>query len=202
MSNPALRERLFRLSLREMLVLVTLAALAIVSLKYASDLWLAVIAALTMILCFVALIIAAIDRGGRQAFAIGFSLVAIGYWGIIINGARTGPDNGRIALNFSSGRLPTTVLLGRLYSAVREAHWFDPNTHEEVFGYRPDETRSLLPGRGGPPFAPAPYLSNVPKQQDFMPIGHCWWAILLGYVGGYFGRFVYLRRVQEQPASN
>jgi hypothetical protein len=30
-----------------------------------------------------------------------------------------------------------------------------------------------------------------------MPTGHCWWALILGYAGGQFGRFVYARRVRE-----
>jgi hypothetical protein len=36
----------------------------------------------------------------------------------------------------------------------------------------------------------------------FLPIGHFWFALLLGYLGGHFARFVYLRRLKDQaPAT-
>jgi hypothetical protein len=38
---------------------------------------------------------------------------------------------------------------------------------------------------------------DMPRTEIFGPIGHCWWALLLAYLGGWVARFVYLRRVAE-----
>jgi peptidoglycan hydrolase-like protein with peptidoglycan-binding domain len=41
-----------------------------------------------------------------------------------------------------------------------------------------------------------------PPREVFMPIGHCWWAVLLGYFGGLFGLVTYRRRTKEpQPPA-
>jgi hypothetical protein len=36
---------------------------------------------------------------------------------------------------------------------------------------------------------------------DFASVGHFWWALFLGCLGGHFARFVYLRRVKEQKTE-
>lgn len=180
---------LFRLSLRELFVLVACVALAVVSLKYASDMWMAAVAALTMISCFAALIVAVVDRGPRQAFAIGFSLVAIGYTGLLISGLQKD-----VEYNFASGRLPTTLLLRRAYANLRAPKWTDPNTREPMPNDEALAQRNLVGATSGGPAGNGPYLVNYPKEAVFMPIGHCWWTLALAYAGGRFAGHVYLRR--------
>lgn len=41
---------------------------------------------------------------------------------------------------------------------------------------------------------PHVYQSSVPLLENFLPIGHCWWALLLGYIGGLFTTYVFQRR--------
>jgi hypothetical protein len=182
-----------RISLREMLALVAFVALAIASLKNATDVWLAFVAAATMLTAFAALIVAVIDRGPRQAFAIGFSLVFAGYWAMLVYGVQADAE-----LNFSSGRMPTTLLLRRAYASMREACWFDPNTRQIISDSEALAQRKALGiTRMQQGFASGPYLSNVPKESFFMPIGQCWCAILLGYAGGRFARYVHIRRERD-----
>lgn len=201
MPNSKSRVTLFRLSLRAMLVLVAFVALAVTSLEYASDAWVAIAGAVTMSVCFAAFIIAFVDRGSRQAFAIGFSLVAISYWAVLIVGAQKAGSNS-LELDFSFGRLPTTVLLKNLYSAVRKTYWKDPNTHQVIPGYDPaTQNQERSGGKVLGTYSPGPYMANEPRREDFMVIGHFWWTLILGYVGGRFARWVYRGRCDEPSPS-
>jgi hypothetical protein len=183
----------FRLSLRELFVFVALVALAVVSLKYASELWLALVAAITMVVCFAALIVAVVDRGPRQAFAIGFTLVAVGYTALLVGELPKDIDS-----SLPSARLPTTLLLRHMYFSMRTPRWTDPNTREPMPNDEALAQRRLLgPNRtafGGN----GPYLVNYPKESVFIPIGHCWWTLALAYAGGRFARHIYVRRQREE----
>jgi hypothetical protein len=44
------------------------------------------------------------------------------------------------------------------------------------------------------------YRATVPQLWYVLPIGHYWFALLFGYLGGHFARFVYVRRMKEQAA--
>jgi hypothetical protein len=170
-----------RISLRELLLLVTLVALAIASLKYASELWLAIVAGLAMIAFFVTGIVAVVDRGPRQAFAIGFALTMIAYGLMLTSGQNTQGPRGNVSsknIEFHpwKGRLPTTRLL-------RYAHMVVNEPQQETWG------------GGGFPMRTT--MVEHPRREVFMPVGHCWWALLLGYLGGRFALFVYVRRMRE-----
>jgi hypothetical protein len=39
-------------------------------------------------------------------------------------------------------------------------------------------------------------LQKVPFDEEFFRIGHCLWALMLGFVGGVFARSVYQRRAE------
>jgi peptidoglycan hydrolase-like protein with peptidoglycan-binding domain len=78
----------------------------------------------------------------------------------------------------------------------------DPQTGSILAAYAPKlSVVSSTPGSlrfGG---SPASYR-EIPQRAIFMPIGHCWWAILLGYVGGVFARMIYLRRTGDDKRSS
>jgi hypothetical protein len=256
--NPS-SQRVFRLSLREVFVLVALVALAIPSLKYASELWLALVAAVSIISLFVALIVAVVDRGLRQAFAIGFALIMAGYGLIVISSPTREFDQWE-------GRLPTTQLLRYTYSAVDRSEWnpvvvplqmgatgvqvevlqrmlnarvtpspnlqvdgdfgsltnqavkwfqrqaalnatgdVDTNTWKAL-GLVFDSTslQPVVPAYANPnasdlgfSYGAGSSFHAVPPRENFMHIGHYWWALLLGYAGGHFARFVYWRRIGD-----
>jgi len=197
---------MFRLSLRELLSFVALVALGITSLRYASDAWLALVAGVTMIALFVALIVAVVDRGPRQAFAIGFALTAIAYGAVLMTGQTTRGNSGNVTsinveFNTWEGRLPTTRLLRYVHTAVEHGGYYDFKTGVEVPDY--DPAKDPRPRMGGGGFGGAGGFSTisyreVPPSGVFMPIGHCWWVLLLAYAGGLLARYVYWRRVREQ----
>jgi hypothetical protein len=202
MSETMPREKWFRISLRELLVVVSLVALSVASLKFANDFWLAVVAGLAMIALFASLIIAAVDRGPRQAFAIGFALTMIAYGIILTTGQRTRGSGGsvnseNIEFDQWAGHLPTTRLLGYFHMAVERNEWRDMNG-KVVPGYAPNQGQGINAGGFGGSFAASVYFQEVPPREIFMPIGHCWWALLLGCVGGYSARFVYKRRIRDE----
>ena len=204
-SNTAPHERLLRLSLREMIALMALVALAIASLTFANEAFLALVAGVTMLALVAALIIAVVDRGPRQAFAIGVALTMIAYGLILTTGQSTSGSGGsvrskNIEFDQFAGRLPTTRLLRYLHTAVQRSEWIDPFTRKVIPNYDPNNPTilpSVLAGSGAGGRATAgggASLREIPPRSIFMPIGHCWWALLLGYAGGLFGQFVYARR--------
>lgn len=192
MADPTPRERLFRISLRELLLLLALCAVAIVSLRYASGPWQLVVFTITMVAAFVAAIVAVVDRGARQAFAIGFALSMALYGLIFLYGSARATDGRNLELNPQAGRLPTSRLLEPVYKALVEVRWIDLRTGQEVPGHDPTSASAA-----GASFVTA---DERPERGAFMRIGHCWWALLLGYLGGWFARWVYLQRNREPAA--
>ena len=111
---------MFRVSLREMFLLVAAVALAIVSLNYATVLWQAIIGLMVMLLAMVALITSLVDRGARRAFWIGFAVAMLGYLLIVINAHKftLAPTEQNVELDAHQGRLPTSLLLQHFYAGI------------------------------------------------------------------------------------
>lgn len=173
---------MFRLSLRELLMLVAIVAFATASLKYASELWLALVTGVTTFAFCAALIVAAVDRGLRQAFALGFALTMVAYGATLMTGDRTVGFGGNmhsknIEFDPWEGRLPMTRLLRYIHIAVNE-------------NVQIQQTQPFV--------GPVTSIMERPPREIFMPIGHCWWALLLAYVGGRFAASIYGRRIREQ----
>lgn len=187
MPDSTPRERLLRLSLRELLVLIALAATAIVSLQFASAGWETVVATIVIVAFALAAIVALVDRHARQAFAIGFAVSMVIY-GVVLAGASFNSQGASLEFNPDTGKLPTTRLLRPVFAAIVKTRWIDFRTGQEVPGYDPQN-----PG----PDMQFVSLDERPERSAFMRIGHGWWALVLGYLGGWFGRFVYLRRIRE-----
>jgi hypothetical protein len=198
MSDPAPPSATFRLSLREFFALIAAIVAGCAALRYANDWWLTAVGAVTLVALMASVIVAVVDRGSRQAFAIGFAACMAIYATLLAVGNE---------LNPWAGRLPTTRLLAPVYESLREQSFQNAKTGEFVL-------RSQLPagaildnevqgGRVGASAANAAITSGLyfrsrgytPPGELFMPIAHCLWALALGYVGGHFGRHVYARRV-------
>jgi predicted PurR-regulated permease PerM len=177
---------LFRLSLRELLMLIAMVALAIASMKYASPAWRTCVYAITMAIFMWAAVIAVVDRGSRQAFAIGMVILMVIYGVLVVNGAAGRSQGGNREMNPSSGRLPTTRIVKYLFPITESVQWFDRRTDQLLPNFDPAKAQ---PGAAG-------YVQRIssPEPANLMPISHCWWALLLGYIGGRFARVVYLRR--------
>lgn len=173
---------MFRISLRQLFFFMAAVALAIVSLKYASVFWQGFIGLLAMLAVFAAVIIGVFERGPRQAFAIGFSIVVLGYALLILAGLRS--------------QLPTSLLLDRLYPAILEPGWMVTDSGERVPEATAGRIRATYTGPSLSPIQP----QNYPLPDFYYPIGHYWWTMILGYVGGALARFIYIRRKQVQAA--
>jgi hypothetical protein len=169
-----------RISLRQLFMFVALVAVAIVSLRYASPLWQGVIGMATMLAFFAAVLAGIFDRGPRQVFAIALALVMLAY-----------------GLAASQGRPPTTLILRALHGAMAEYHGRDANTGQVIPDFDLAKWQADLAATGTTSIVVIP----SPPEEEFMPIGHYWFALLFGYVGGKFARFVYLRRAGHSNAK-
>jgi len=185
----------FQFSLRAVLIVVALIALAIVSLQFASPGWQTAVSGVTFVVFWAAAIAAIVDRGPRQVFAIGI-VVSMAIYGLVLFALpREGAPNWQVHPEFNpdTGRLPTTRLLAPIYHAIVEVSWYNMTTGRKVAGPGPWAV-------GNTPPAANVTLSESPDRNTFMSIGHLWWAIVLGLFGGWFGRFVHLRRTREQDS--
>ncbi|MFO0792032.1 MAG: hypothetical protein U0805_21430 [Pirellulales bacterium] len=208
---------MFRLSLRELFVLVAAAAFAIVSLVCASPAWQAIVSLIALLTAIAAVITSLIDRGPARAFAIGYAIAMLGYLLGVVNMHKlaTTATNANIEFDLHQGRLPTSLLLRSLWYGCARENYFDATTGKPI---PKSEAANLMViaqwngggfvGGGGGIYGGAPSvpagkraaLSDTrPAPESFMAVGHLWWAILFGYVGGHFGRFVYLRRIKDEP---
>jgi len=194
---------MFRMSLRELLIGVALLAIAIVSLKYASDTGLVIVAAITMLVFFVALIVAVVDRGTRQAFAIGFALIMAAYGLVLMTGQRISGFSGNITsknIEFDQweGRLPTTRLLRYVHASIDKSQYVDAKTGKEIAHFSPPWAVTPQTRAGGTFGGKTFSFIEIPSRDVFMPIGHCWWALILGYAGSHFAKYVYWRRLRDE----
>jgi predicted PurR-regulated permease PerM len=199
---------MFRMSLRGMLLLVALFAMAVVSLVYANDFWVSVITGILMVAFIAALIVAFVDRGFPQAFAIGFVLAVFAYAFALLSGFSS-LSSGNVASNVRNveftheGRLPTTRSLRFLHQAVTR-HTYTDSWGKPLPNFDPAKaSKTAAMGGGGGGFFPGLgsnryIIHESPSRETFMPIGHSWWALLIGSLGGAFAVYVYRRRLRNE----
>lgn len=189
---------MFRISLRELLILIAIAAVCLVSLKHASHTWLSLVVSMSILMVFAAVIVAVAECGPRQKFALTFAILSAGYYFVVVTtpgaeasgmtpGVSREPDGGAVLL-------PTSHLLHFVWSRTQVMEWVDPFTGKTLGKVAPGQPPP--PVSAGPGFAPN--LISHPPYEKFMRIGHFWWALLFGYLGGRFARSVYIRRAHER----
>ena len=211
---------MIRVSLREMFVLVAAVALAIVSLIFASPQWQAIIGFVALLSAMIALVESFVDLGSRRAFAIGFAVAMIVYAFVVMKAHDLMPVDqfgGNRNVEFDAyqyeGGLPTSISLRYIYAGISRTKHFDAKTGQRI---PESESGNLFVvgqstfGGGGfgsavpvnvPPGQRAAYVEVNPPAANFMVLGHFWWALLFGYIGGHFARFVYLRRDREAKSG-
>ncbi|MAT70769.1 MAG: hypothetical protein CMJ58_14740 [Planctomycetaceae bacterium] len=191
MSTANARPPLFRISLREFLLLAAVVVVALASLKFANRWWLWSVSTLAILLTLAMLVVAMVDRGRRQSVAIGFVACVLGYGGVL-----------QFAQEWT---VPTTPLLAWYYDAVTQP------LYRSVDGAQSDVPESDLPDDAvfyesligtRAPSTPPPKNSYVrtgstPDIQTFRLIGHWWCSLALGYMGGQFAQYVYARRQRD-----
>ena len=186
-----------RISLRELLVLVALIGVGCAALKSASSTWWTALSALALLAVMGFALVAALDRGARQAFALGFVICVSVYAVLLATQASIGGSGTSTSQEFDhySGYLPTTRLLGPLFEAIASSSYHDKQTGEVIPNYDPSQAASGGLGGGGfGGMGSGVSAAETPERHSFMRIGHLLWSLLLGYVGGHVGRAIYLRR--------
>ena len=220
--NTSATNWLPRISLREFLGLVGIAAVGAAALQFASPIWAAIVLSVTLLLGLAFAIAALIDREARQAFAIGFATSTAAYGAIVwmFPSSPMLPPYASPAIQYydSGVSLPTTLALRWAYGQMSTTYSIDPATGEIIAPYDaadPPPTvpappmvaysvppSPMLPPVATPPstFGSATYTEKRPRPSHFMAVGHCLWALLIAYVGGKFATALY-RRVNPAPGS-
>lgn len=197
-----------RISLRELLVLAAAVAVAVgcAAMQSADEMWLAVVGS-GILLAFMAMaVLAAVQRGARQAFAIGFVLCATIYRLLLVGSGQE--------MDPYAGRLPTTRLLRTAYEAVRDEWYVDAATGRRFrrrdnpaaadAARKQDALQQQLSGWTplGALKATAYYAGEKPVRAEFMALGHALITCLAGYLGGRFAVFVYAGRVRREALAS
>jgi hypothetical protein len=192
-----------RISLREFLLVITAVVIGCASLKLANEYWLAAISLFTL-LTFIALaVIAIVDRDRRQAWALGFVIGAGIYLALVFSMRVTGDNTGIVRtynaeLNPDEGWLPTTLAVRPIYDALHD-HWYIDPSGTRI--RQSDVPPAFQGGSRNSPSSGYGYAGEFPNRKHFMLIVHCLWALLFGYAGGHYARWVYYRRLREQNAA-
>lgn len=173
-----------------MLIGVAAVALAFASMTYATEWWQIAISALVLVVFATAAIIALVDRGAAQAFALGIVAVMTIYAALIING-RIQSQNDSNPEFYGHGHLATTRILAFIHHKLAVVKYVDFQTGKELLNFDPrNSPRTVISSR-----------IETPERTEFMRTGHAWCALLLGYIGGQFARWVYLRRITSLKDS-
>jgi hypothetical protein len=202
MDRSRLKPGWLQLSLRELLLVSAFCGVACAALKYAGGTWELMLSAAVLLLFMAAAVAAVVDRGRRQAAATGVVLCLVIY-GTLVWSAPPSPSIGiSRELDPGSGRLPTSLALGRVYETLVVRTTGMPGG----FG-----GRSVVPvtygGASGMPGGGQTFYIQVesPDRHAFMAVGHWLWALLLGYAGCRLALWCYDRRErgkaeQQSPA--
>jgi hypothetical protein len=203
MPQPTNPPRFLHVSLRELLLLVAFCAVGCAALKTAGNLWWTVLSAFTLLVVMGFALVAAIDRGPRQAFAQGFVIWVLIY-SVLFFAQPSDASNLPISreLDPYTGRLPTTRLMLPLFKAMVTGRYVDLVTGQEVPNYDPNRPAAGgTSGFGGGGLNGVSYEES-PTREDFLSIGHLLWTLLLGYVGGHIARVIYLRRIARDQGPD
>lgn len=182
MDSASQRTSCLRFSLRELLLLLAFVAVGCAALRYAGGLWLLGLSSGVLLLFMGAAVLAAVDRGHRQAQAIGFAL-CVAIYGVLfwstssLMNAEQNPE-----LDPQTGRLPTSKALAPLFEAIVKRSYYDEMTGKE--------TALPAPGFGGA------YIRETPDRGQFMATGHLLFALMFGYLGSRLALGAYTRRTR------
>ena len=195
-----------RISIRAMMAIVVVCAVAIAALRNADDYWASGMLLATPLLFGVALIGAACGEERARAQWLGFAILGGCYFVLVF----LGPSDANIA------RLPTAQHLAFLHQKVSptSSSTFVVTTDRPLGRQRWSRTPSSLSlhvvssptaAQSSGTIAGTSWASLLPGAADiraFSIVGHCLFALLLGLVGGKVGVWYSKRRErQEAPQA-
>lgn len=184
-------------------------AVAFASLLNASEGWTIAIFGLTIVIAVTLGIVAVAERGVRQAGAAGGLIVMVAYavlW--TQQPVATLEDTWDQATGIDpvlsdDGFLPTSRVLYKLWHSVSGTYIIEMETGRVVKKRSPKYPNHL----GGaiansqipPNWSGGTLISKgLPVPEHFLAVGHCLWAILLGYLGGKFAVWIFTRRIARE----
>jgi hypothetical protein len=201
----------FRISLRELLLLLAFSAIACTSLINASVGWAIAIFGGTLLIGLALAIGGLAERGARQAAALGaaFAMVAYGAIWILqpkseITTTFNAHSQSSKEVLVDSGYLPTSKAIYILWDWVNGTYLIEgngrvvqrvsPKYSTYAYNVPPSQTPSHWKGD--------PLISKgLPVPEDFLAIGHCLWALVFAYLGGKLAVWIYQRRVAREKES-
>lgn len=167
-------------STKHLLAATTAVAIGGYALVYATPVWGKLTYTLSISMLLAAVVFAAILRGGRQAFWLGFAIFGRGYWLLVSSPTLiydTGPNTWRIQ---SGHPLASSIFLDLVYfrglSIVHKQPTFDA---------------SGVVTNG----------SRYPNDINFGRVGHSLFDLLTAYAGGVLGAFAYRRSGREKASE-
>jgi hypothetical protein len=122
-----------QISLRELMLVVAIAAVGCAGLEYASHGMLPIVQGMAGILLLVLLVRAVVGRGASQAFAVGFVCCSLFYL-VVLTLALTTP-----ILNASIGTFGTASVLAKLHKVIMSQEWTNSVTGKPDRSFQPLE---------------------------------------------------------------
>jgi hypothetical protein len=139
-----------RISLRELMLVVAVAAIGLAGMKFASTGMLPVVQAMTGLFLLAFLVRAIIDRGQPQAFAIGFLLCGAAYLFTIVVASRrltlNAPDGTpaqTVEIAAPTGTLGTQSMTNWFYQFVVSHRWVDLATERPEPAFHPTQSEAM-----------------------------------------------------------
>ncbi|MFN3152028.1 hypothetical protein [Bremerella sp.] len=213
------RQALVQWSLWELVVVMTTGILVLGSM-WAPQIFLWLVLMGTMLFLFALIAISRVGRGPWRAFATGFCCFTIGYLAAFFL-----VENNNYSIFPNIHQLPTTIAMHQLQPYVTHTIYLKDgkpipaslNPTVDIYGNVADSNGNNLGstlmggggGYGGGGFMggsgpntviTAIEVKSTPNYQTYFTLGHIFWALLLGYVGGKFA--VGFQRFQENQETS
>lgn len=212
------RQALVQWSLLELVIVLTTGILVLGSM-WAPQIFLWLVLMGVMLFLFALLAVSRVGRGPWRAFATGFCCFTLGYLAALFL-----VENTNYSIFPNIHQLPTTIAMHQLQPFVTQTSYLKDgeripaslNPTVDLYGTVTDAEGNTLGstlmggggGYGGGGFIgggtgkviTAIEVKSTPNYQTYFTLGHVFWALLLGYVGGKFA--VGFQRFQENQETN
>lgn len=174
-------------SLREFFVLITAISLAVPALYFANPVSKTIVLLVTALIVVAMVIRAGVERGAKRAGCFGFAAASLVYVFLWTSAASTKNGEWKIF----GGPLPTETVASVPLKLIqdRRIHYVD------LEGVRVSQAEYDAARTAATPGSTLVVFKRLsPEHKDFMPIAHCLWTLLFGYLGMKYAVWVYARR--------
>lgn len=211
------RQALVQWSLLELVIVLT-TGIVVLGSMWAPQIFLWLVLMGVMLFLFALFVIARVGRGQWRTFATGFCCFTIGYLAALLL-----VENNSYSIFPNIHQLPTTIAMYQLQPVLTQTSYMKDgeripaslNPTVDIYGNVTDSAGNNLGstlmgggggygggfvGGGGPNMViSAIEVKATPNYQTYFTLGHVFWALLLGYMGGKFA--VGFQRFQENQET-